>query len=586
VNPNPGAVRADTYALRDLTFPKVLRRQALAHPDKVFLTETAGGRCFTYADVDAWSNRVANALAALGVAGGRHTGVLMGNSAEHLAVFLGIGKLGAVSVPVNTAARGELLRYYLTQSDCESVVVEATLADRLAEVLPQLPLVKRVVVVRAGQEEAATRAGMPARSAYEVAGIPASTAYEVAGIPASTAHEVAGIPASAAYEVADFEACVAAASDAPRAADVKCSDLLMLAYTSGTTGPSKGSMLSHAAALTYGTSAAEAQGYRESDVFYVCLPLFHNNALLAATGAALVCGASVVLSRRFSVSKFWGEIRDSHATITNFLGAMSSFLWSSPPAAGDADNDLRLVSMAPTPKYAREFEQRFGLKAMNNYGLSDFGMVTSFTAQEPPEKLGSIGKPRRGFHVRIVDEDDFEVPDGEVGEMVLQSDDPWRATTGYYKMPEATLAANRNQWFHTGDRGMRDAEGYLWFVDRKKDCIRRRGENISAFEVEQIIATHPEVGNAAVFPVATRTNDEEVGAVVVRRPGSTVSEAELVAHCQRNMAYFMVPRYIQFRDALPTTVNQKVEKFRLRSEFERDLSQAWDREAAGLVLAR
>ncbi|SFP26042.1 AMP-binding protein [Variovorax sp. 770b2] len=553
MNSNLGAVRADTYALRDLTFPAVLRRQALAHPDKVFLTETAGGRHFTYADVDAWSNRVANALAALGVARGCHTGVLMGNSAEHLAVFLGIGKLGAVSVPVNTAARGELLRYYLTQSDCEAVVVDATLADRLAEVLPQLPLVKRVVVVRAGQDEAAAPAD---------------------------------IPASPAYDVADFEACVAAASEAPQAAEVKCSDLLMLAYTSGTTGPSKGSMLSHAAALTYGTSAAEAQGYRESDVFYVCLPLFHNNALLAATGAALVCGASVVLSRRFSVSRFWGEIRGSHATITNFLGAMSSFLWSSPPSPDDADNDLRLVSMAPTPKYAREFERRFGLKAMNNYGLSDFGMVTSFTAHEPPEKLGSIGKPRRGFRVKIVDEDDFEVPDGEVGEMVLQSDDPWRATTGYYKMPEATLAASRNQWFHTGDRGMRDADGYLWFVDRKKDCIRRRGENISAFEVEQIIATHPEVGNAAVFPVATQTNDEEVCAVVVRRPGSTVSEVELVAHCQRNMAYFMVPRYIQFRDALPTTVNQKVEKFRLRSEFERDLSQAWDREAAGLVLAR
>jgi len=552
-NPNLPAVRADTYALRDLTFPKVLRRQAQDRPDKVFLTETATGRCFTYLDVDLWSNRVAHALAGLGVGRGRHTGVLMGNSAEHLAVFLGIGKLGAVSVPVNTAARGELLRYYLSQSDCESVVVDADLTERLAEVLPQLPLVKRVVVV-AGADRAQ-----------------------------DAAH---AIPASAAYEVAGFEASVAAASEAPPAVEVKCSDLLMLAYTSGTTGPSKGSMLPHAAALTYGTSAAEAQGYRASDIFYVCLPLFHNNALLAATGAALVCGASVVLSRRFSVSRFWDEIRDSHATITNFLGAMSSFLWSSPPSAGDARNDLRLVSMAPTPKYAREFEQRFGLKAMNNYGLSDFGMVTSFTAHEPPEKLGSIGRPRRGFRVKIVDEDDFEVPDGEVGEIVMQSDDPWRATTGYYKMAEATLAANRNQWFHTGDRGMRDADGYLWFVDRKKDCIRRRGENISAFEVEQIIATHPEVGNAAVFPVATPANDEEVGAVVVRRPGSTLTEAALVAHCQRNMAYFMVPRYIQFRDELPTTVNQKVEKFRLRNELERDLSQAWDREAAGLVLAR
>ncbi|VTU32001.1 Long-chain-fatty-acid--CoA ligase [Variovorax sp. PBL-H6] len=547
---NLAAVGADTYALRDLTFPKVLQRQANDSPDKVFLTETATGRRFSFREMDLWSNRVANALADLGVARGRHTGVLMGNSAEHLAIFFGIGKLGAVSVPVNTAARGELLRYYLTQSDCDSVVVDDALVDRLAEVLPQLPLVRRVLVVRTAE---------------------------------AAAHALAASPAC---EVADFETCIASAGDAPRGAEVKCSDLLMLAYTSGTTGPSKGSMLSHAAALTYGTSAAEAQGYRTSDVFYVCLPLFHNNALLAATAAALVCGASVVLSRRFSVSKFWGEIRESHATITNFLGAMSSFLWSSPPSPDDADNDLRLVSMAPTPKYAAEFEKRFGLKAMNNYGLSDFGMVTSFTANEPREKLGSIGKPRRGFRVKIVDEDDFELPAGEVGEMVLQSDDPWRATNGYYKMPEATLAANRNQWFHTGDRGMIDADGYFWFVDRKKDCIRRRGENISAFEVEQIIATHPEVANAAVFPVATQTNDEEVGAVVVLKSGAAVSEKELVEHCQRNMAYFMVPRYIQFRDQLPTTVNQKVEKFRLRSELERDLSKAWDREAAGLVLAR
>ena len=386
--------------------------------------------------------------------------------------------------------------------------------------------------------------------------------------------------------VADFAERVAISHDAPCGQDVRCSDLLMLAYTSGTTGPSKGSMLSHAAALTYGTSAAEAQGYRASDVFYVCLPLFHNNALLAATGAAMVCGASVVLSRRFSVTRFWGEIRDHRATITNFLGAMSSFLWSQPPSPQDADNDLRLVSMAPTPKYAAEFEQRFGLRAMNNYGLSDFGMVTSFTEHDPRDKLGSIGRQRRGFQVRIVDDDDFEVGPGEVGEIVMQSDEPWRAATGYYRMPEATLAAHRNQWFHTGDRGMRDEDGFLWFVDRKKDCIRRRGENISAFEVEQIIATHPAVANAAVVPLATSNNDEEVGAVVVRRDGSALDERQLIEHCQRNMAYFMVPRYIQFRAELPTTVNQKVEKFRLRQELERDLSLAWDREAAGVQVQR
>lgn len=551
MNASQPAIDAHTYALRDLTLPHVLARQASIHPDKVFLTETATGRHFTYRQMDAWSNRVAHALQGFGVRRGAHVGVFLGNSAEHLALFFGIGKLGAVSVPVNTAARGELLRYYLTQSDCEAVVVEDALVERLNEVLAELPAIRRVLVVR-------------------TAGATATAALVNAGD----------------REVADFDERVVVASDASPGHEVKCSDLLMLAYTSGTTGPSKGSMLSHAAALTYGTSAAEAQGYRESDIFYVCLPLFHNNALLAATGAALVCGASVVLSRRFSVSRFWGEIREHRATITNFLGAMSSFLWSSPPLQSDADNDLRLVSMAPTPKYAGDFERRFGLKAMNNYGLSDFAMVTAFTDHEPVEKLGSIGKLRRGFHVKIVDEDDHEVATGEVGEMVLRSDDPWRAATGYYKMPEATLAAHRNQWFHTGDRGMRDADGYFWFVDRKKDCIRRRGENISAFEVEQIIATHPGVANAAVVPLATDTNDEEVGAVVVRKEGSALSELEIIEHCQRNMAYFMVPRYIQFRDALPTTVNQKVEKFRLRQELERDLSSAWDRELAGVQVQR
>jgi crotonobetaine/carnitine-CoA ligase len=549
MNMEPNAVDAGMYALRDLTFPKVLRRQADAAPDKVFLTETATGRTWTYRAIDTWTSRIAAALEAFGVAQASHTGVLMGNGAEHLAVFFALGKLGAVSVPVNTAARGELLRYYLAQSDCESVVVEASLAPRLAEVLPLLPLVKRVLVVRTADGEGA----------------------------------IAPTPALA---VADFQALVDAAPAAPTAREVKCSDLLLIAYTSGTTGPSKGSMLPHAAALAYGTSAAEAQGYRKSDIFYVCLPLFHNNALLAATGAALVCGASVVLSRRFSVSRFWGEIREARATITNFLGAMSSFLWSQPPSAADRDHQLRLVSMAPTPKYAAEFEQRFGLRAMNNYGLSDYAMVTSFTQWAPRGKLGSIGQPRRGYEVKIVDDDDFEVAAGEVGEIVLRAEEPWTATFGYYKMPEATLASRRNLWFHTGDRGLKDTDGYFWFVDRKKDCIRRRGENISAFEVEQIIATHPEVADAAVFPVATPSNDEEVAAVLVRKPGASVDERAVVAHCQRNMAYFMVPRYIQFRDALPTTMSQKVEKFRLRQDLEADLSKAWDREAAGVTLER
>lgn len=534
-------------SLRELTLGNVLRRQASARPEKQFLQELVSGRTFTYAQMDAWSGQLAQGMHGIGIARGSHVAVLMENSAEHIALFFALGKLGAVSVPVNTAARGALLKYYLSHAECTTVIVDAALLERLLEALPELPLLERIIV--------------------------RGSSADLAGVPSAPA-------------VYRFEALMPDDGRGLEIRDLQCHELLMLAFTSGTTGPSKASMLSHAAALSYGTGAAEAQRYRASDVFYVCLPLFHNNALLASLCSALVCGGSVVLSARFSVSRFWPDIRASGATITNLLGAMTSFLWSAPQTPEDGDNQLRLVSMAPVPKYAREFEQRFALRVMSNYGLSDFGMATSFTERDPVQKLGSIGRARRGIQLRIVDEHDFEVPAGEPGELVIRSDDPWRAATGYYRMPEATLAAHRNQWFHTGDRAICDADGYYWFVDRKKDCIRRRGENISAFEVEEILMAHPGVAQTAVFPVKTSTQDEEVAAVIVAQPGAALQHAELIEHCRRNMAYFMVPRYLQFRAQLPTTANLKVEKYRLQQDFQQDIGIAWDREAAGISVAR
>lgn len=540
---------AKAWPLCDLTLPRVLARQARMRPASIFLTELSTGRSFDFRSMDAWSDSLAQGLRGIGVTHGAHVGVVMENSAEHIALFFAIGKIGAVSVPVNTAARGELLRYYLAHAECTSAIVDASLLPRLMEVLPELPRLQQMVVV-----------GSVAADGSD------------AGPRQVAMHSLESITNGTVAESTE--------------AVVGCSDLLMLAYTSGTTGPSKASMLSHAAALTYGTGAAEAQRYRASDVFYVCLPLFHNNALLASVASALVAGASVALSPRFSVSRFWSEIRNSGATVTNLLGAMTSFLWSRPPSPEDQGHKLRLVSMAPVPGFARAFEERFGLSVMSNYGLSDFGMATSFTDRDAREKLGSIGRARRGMQVRIADDDDFDLPDGQPGEILLRSDEPWRAATGYYRMPDATLAAHRNQWFHTGDRGYRDAEGYFWFVDRKKDCIRRRGENISAYEVEQILMRHPDVAGVAVVPVSTETNDEEVAAVVVSHPGTTADPVALVEHCRQNMSYFMVPRYVQFRPSLPTTANQKVEKFRLRQELQNDIRLAWDREAAGITVTR
>lgn len=546
--PHSPPLDAHPFSLRELTLGNVLRHQARTFSNKLFLNELASGRSFTYSEMDVWSGQLAQGLHDIGIARGSHVGVLMENSAEHVALFFALGKTGAVSVPINTAARGALLKYYLAHAECTTIVVDAALFERLQEVLPELPLLARVIVLG-----------------------PLAPTSDAPAAP-QTVHAFDQLLPSDGRQLA--------------AQDIACHALCLLAFTSGTTGPSKASMLSHAAALTYGTGATQAQGYRASDVFYVCLPLFHNNALLASLCSALACGGSVALSPRFSVSRFWQDIRNSGATITNLLGAMTSFLWSAPASPEDKDNLLRLVSMAPVPKYAREFEQRFALKVMSNYGLSDFGMATSFTEHDPQEKLGSIGRVRQGIQLKIVDENDFEVPPGEPGELVIRSDDPWRATTGYYRMPEATLAAHRNQWFHTGDRAICDADGYYWFVDRKKDCIRRRGENISAFEVEEILMTHPGVAQVAVFPVKTSTNDEEVAAVIVPRPGTEVTHAEVIEHCRHNMAYFMVPRYLQFRAQLPTTANLKVEKYRLQQDFQQDIGIAWDREAAGIQVTR
>jgi len=540
----------EPIALNELTLPHVLSLRAAQRPDKLFLTELASGREWTFSQLDAWTNAVANALRSLGVGAGTHVGLLLGNSAEHVAVFLGLGKLAAVSVPVNTAARGDLLAYYLDHADVELVVVDENLVSRLAPVLPVLTRVRRVVIVG--------RFGQPSRDGSGQLGA----------------------------ICADLATCVASASLEAVRPGPKFSSLVMLAYTSGTTGPSKASMVSHASALSYGTGGVEAHGYHENDVFYVCLPLFHVNALLTSTITALVCGGSVALAERFSASRFFDEIRACKATTTNLLGAMSSFLWSRAPQADDDHNSLRLVSMSPMPSYAAAFEDRFGLRAVSNYGLSDFGTVTSLRAHAPHAKRGSMGLARSYFDVRVADDDDLECPVGEIGEIVIRSKEPWRAATGYYKMPQATADANRNQWFHTGDRAWRDEDGYLWFVDRKKDCIRRRGENISSFEVEQILASHPGVGAVAVFPVSTPAQDEEVGAVVVLRDGHAVSERELVEHCAARMSYFMVPRYLRFATQLPTTMNQKVEKFRLRQTMEAALDEVWDRERAGIVLAR
>jgi crotonobetaine/carnitine-CoA ligase len=536
------------YPLRERVLGHIVADKAKLHGDRVFIRY--GERTVTYYDLDLQSNRIANSLASLGVGRSTHVAFMLENSPEIILLYIALGKLGAVSVPVNTAAKGELLAYYLNQSDSEMVIVDASLAERLVPIAGRLSKLRRVVAV------------------------------------AVTAGEKTVPQAGLELPQSDFGELLQAPDTAPDV-EVLFHDLHSLIYTSGTTGPSKGNLSTHAHALTCGFQLAEAYGYQPDDVLYVCLPIFHGNAWLCSVLPALVADASIAVSRRFSASGFWDDIRRYGATQFNALGAMTNFIWGLPPTAADLDHKVRQVMVVPTPKqYFHDFEKRFGVKFTSVYALTDCGMVTVRGPADPQEKWSSAGKACPDVEIRIVDEDDFELPRGETGEVVVRTSMPWIHAQGYYNMPEATAASRRNLWFHTGDRASMDKDGYVYFVDRKKDAIRRRGENISSFEVEQIILMHPAVLDVAAFPVTSEHSEDEVMVSLVIREGGTVTEAELVEHCRVNMAYFMVPRYVEIVPALPKTMTEKVEKYKLKQDAEARLAGIWDREKAGIVIKR
>ena len=536
------------YPLHQRVLGQLVADKAELHGDRVFIRY--GERTVSYRDLDVQSNRIANALARMGVGHSTHVAFMMENSPEIILLYIALGKLGAVSVPVNTAAKGELLAYYLNQSDSELLIADASLVQRLVPVAARVPKLRHLVAL----------AEKPGDKTMPQSGLE--------------------LPQS------DFGELLQAPETAPDV-EVQFHDLHSLIYTSGTTGPSKGNLSTHAHALTCGFQLAEAFGYRPDDVLYVCLPIFHGNAWLCSVLPALVADASIAVSRRFSASGFWDDIRRYGATQFNALGAMTNFIWARPPSPGDRDHKVRQVMVVPTPKqYFHDFEKRFGVKLTSVYALTDCGMVTVRGPADPEEKWSSAGKACTDVEIRIVGEHDFELPRGETGEVVVRPSMPWIHAQGYYNMPEATASSRRNLWFHTGDRAYMDEDGYIYFVDRKKDAIRRRGENISAFEVEQIILMHPAVLDVAAFPVTSEHSEDEVMVSLLIREGKSITEAQLVEHCRENMAYFMVPRYIEIVAALPKTMTEKVEKYKLKQDAEARLASIWDREKLGIVIKR
>jgi crotonobetaine/carnitine-CoA ligase len=536
------------YVLEDRTIGRVLADKADRIGQRPFLLWR--DERYTYADADRMTSRYANGFAARGIGRGDHVAILMANCPEFLWVLWGLGRLGAVAVPVNTAARGDMLRYFLAQSDASCVVVDDAWLERVAAEAPRLPKVRRWFVRRDGPVSAAELGGTSAP-----------------------------VEPASALDSGD--------ATRPPLDRVRHDDVQTILYTSGTTGPSKGVMCPQSQGHAVGRAIAGEYGYRPDDVLYTCLPLFHANAMWYSCYAALWAEAAIALAPRFSASTFWSDIRTFGATQFNALGAMNNIILQLPPSPAERDHRVRLALVVPMhPDFPRIFRERYGIELTSVFAMSENYAVTSYVPGDREDKAGSAGSPRDASLLRVVDDDHRDLPAGEVGEILIKPLQPGSMMKGYHAMPEATAKAFVDGWFCTGDRGRVDADGYLWFVDRKKEAIRRRGENVSAYEVELILSRHPAVHEVAAVPVASEMSEDEVMVYVVRKPGETLSEAEVVRFAAERMSHFMVPRFVRFIDALPKTATEKIEKYKLKQDAQAHRAELWDREREGIVVAR
>jgi crotonobetaine/carnitine-CoA ligase len=327
----------------------------------------------------------------------------------------------------------------------------------------------------------------------------------------------------------------------------------------------------------------DAAEITENDCFYNPLPLFHSSGQHMSTTAALMAGARMVLVEKFSVSKFWEDVWRYRCTEFTYIGSILGMLFSSEPRPDDADNPLRVLMGAGAPKAIFEaFEERFGVRIVETYGQSEIGLPLNCTMRE--RKPGSCGKVPRDFVAKVVDINGEEVGPGTPGELLMRNLEPYTVMLEYYGMPDKTVEAWRDLWLHTGDYLYYDADGYFFFADRKKDALRRRGENISSYEVEMVVNSHPAILESAAVAAKSPIGDDEVMVCLVLKPGLALIPSDLLAFCEDRMAYFMVPRYVRFMDALPKTATQRVEKYRLREEGV--TPDTWDRESIGYKLKR
>ena len=519
--------------------PDVLRHRAKTHGDRVYLDVPSTGESYTYAETLELAERVARGLIGAGAVPGDRLLIMAPNCSAYILAWLGSSLAGMAEVPINTAYRGTFLEHQASTVAPRLALIHPDYAERFAESAGAVATVELFYLAGGdGDERAAATATLR----------------------------------QAGFEVSDWEELLEPTDrvSAVELPTVRHSDLGSVFFTSGTTGLSKGVMMPHAHMHLFADQCVSLTRLSDTDVYMSAGPLFHGNSHFLAAQPALIAGARYVLQERFSASAWTQQVRESGATVTNFVGVMMDFVWQQPPQPDDADNDLRCIFAAPTASsILDEFKRRFGVEAfVEVFGLTEtcMAILSPYGEDRPPGAAGLANSD--WFEVRLVDpETDEEVPVGELGELVVRARHPWTQSVGYYNMPEATQEAWRNLWWRTGDGLRRDAEGWYYFVDRLKDAIRRRGENISSYEVEQALLGHPAVAEVAVVavPADQEAGEDEVLAVVVPEPGAEISAAEMWAYADRRLPYFAVPRYLRFVAELPKTPSEKVRKVELRA---------------------
>ncbi|TYK50977.1 AMP-binding protein [Actinomadura decatromicini] len=511
------------------TLADLLVERCERHPDRPCLVvedRTGAVTEYTYRETLDAVRRAAGGFAALGIGRGDAVVFQLRNCAEFVFAWFGLAWLGAVMVPSNVANSAAEVRYLIEHSEAVGVLTEPGHLPMFADVLKDAGKVVHRILARGGDE----------------------------------------IPEG----FVSFEDVAGGAAAGP--VGVHSEDVVEMLFTSGTTARPKAVMITHANCLWGGERVSRGAALDGGDRLLTALPLFHINAQEITVLAALTVGGAAVLLEEYHASGFWARLRHHRATSVSLVAMQVRTLLAQPPSPDDTAHDLRRVIYAinVTDREKDEFERRFGVELINGYGLSEGGTVVTMSPVFGDRRWPSIGLPNYDRRIRIVDEDGRDVPRGEVGEILVSGVPGRTLMKGYFKDPDATAAVMRDGWLHTGDNGYLDEKGYVYFFDRKKDVIKRAGENVSASEVEFALLAHPGIAEAAVVAGRDPVRDEEVVAFVVPAPGSSPTRDDIAGHCRARLAGFKVPTRIHVVPELPKTSIGKVEKKLLRRRLSQE----------------